>query len=187
VNFKKAMEHTRAIHTEASYAEDELELLWNYVTAIPLDYSTVLEVGCEMGRSTSILAQACQEEGHRLVCIDPFHTYDGAASEKFLRRMVQLKYPFTLHIMTTLQAGNLGLLPTWLDLVHIDGDHSFQGIMDDCRLLLPTIRGGGFAVFHDYGNSNLPHVKEVVDYYREAFNWESTEEVGSCFVMRKPK
>ena len=53
-----------------------------------------------------------------------------------------------------------------LDLVFIDGDHSYEHVKQDIELWLPKLRKGGILAGHDYGHPDLPDVKRAVD---EAF------------------
>ena len=43
-------------------------------------------------------------------------------------------------------------IPDGLDFVYIDGDHSFQGVLDDIKNYLPKVREGGILGGHDFGN-----------------------------------
>ena len=36
------------------------------------------------------------------------------------------------------------------DLMFIDGDHSYDGLMGDCKKLLPYLKPGGYFAIHDY-------------------------------------
>jgi len=50
-----------------------------------------------------------------------------------------------------------------IDYIFIDADHSAEGLTADIQGWLPYLRTGGYALFHDYGSSNWPAVKSVVD------------------------
>ena len=39
-----------------------------------------------------------------------------------------------------------------IDLLVIDGDHSFYGVLGDVLGWCPLVRTGGVVIFHDYGN-----------------------------------
>lgn len=53
--------------------------------------------------------------------------------------------------------------PHPVDMAYIDGDHSFQGVVDDIRIWRPLVKPGGVLLFHDYGKDFLPHVKAAID------------------------
>lgn len=50
-----------------------------------------------------------------------------------------------------------------LDLVFIDGDHSYEGVKQDISLWLPKVRSGGIISGHDYDYPELPGVRKAVD------------------------
>ena len=49
-----------------------------------------------------------------------------------------------------------------VDLVYIDGDHSYQAVNKDIELYLPKIKQGGILAGHDYSKS-WPGVVKAVD------------------------
>jgi cephalosporin hydroxylase len=48
------------------------------------------------------------------------------------------------------------LVPDGVDLLFIDGDHTYEGVSDDYRLYSPLVASGGVIAFHDV----LPHPRE---------------------------
>jgi len=50
-----------------------------------------------------------------------------------------------------------------VDLVFVDGGHSYQGVMDDIFAWTITVKPGGIIAFHDYGTPSLPGVARAVD------------------------
>lgn len=53
--------------------------------------------------------------------------------------------------------------PQSVDLVFVDGAHDYEGVRDDIRVWLPTVKAGGIIAFHDYGTPSLPHVARAID------------------------
>lgn len=49
-----------------------------------------------------------------------------------------------------------------LDLVFIDGDHSYQGVINDISLWMPKVKVGGYISGHDYEDPRFPGVKQAV-------------------------
>ena len=43
-----------------------------------------------------------------------------------------------------------------VDMVYIDGDHTYEGCRGDIEAWLPHLRTGGLIVIHDYGKQDLP-------------------------------
>lgn len=48
------------------------------------------------------------------------------------------------------------------DLSYIDGDHSYAGVSNDFKMILPCIRDGHIAIFDDYSDQ-FPDVRKFVD------------------------
>jgi predicted O-methyltransferase YrrM len=63
------------------------------------------------------------------------------------------------------------------DLILIDGDHSKEGVLLDTLLARQTIRQGGIICWHDYGNSLVPDVTEVID------ELNLTEDIHICLIQ----
>lgn len=59
-----------------------------------------------------------------------------------------------------------------LDLVFIDGDHSYQGVSDDIKAWLPKIKFGGYIGGHDFDEPRFSGVREAVE---ENFNMDEIE------------
>lgn len=53
--------------------------------------------------------------------------------------------------------------PMSVDWLHIDGDHSEEGISGDLRIWLRHVLPFGYVSFHDYDDPHWPAVKTVVD------------------------
>lgn len=49
------------------------------------------------------------------------------------------------------------------DLVFIDADHSYNGVMLDILAYEPLVRDGGILAGHDYGQRSHPGVRQAVD------------------------
>jgi hypothetical protein len=51
-----------------------------------------------------------------------------------------------------------------IDILFIDGDHSYQGVINDFLLYEELVKKGGYIVFDDYNDSqHSPEVKIAVD------------------------
>jgi len=50
----------------------------------------------------------------------------------------------------------------WFDLIYIDADHHFEGVLMDLIMSFDKVKNGGFIMCHDY-NSPEAGVKDAVD------------------------
>lgn len=179
--FEQAIELTDKVGGRTAYEIEALRGLWTALTLLRPD-SNIIEVGCEYGRSTSLLAQAAKNYGHKLTLVDPFT--DAKSIEGLVRVLRGIGHPFVLCVMTTQEADLIGAFPHTIHLAHIDGDHSRPALELDCKRILPRMPRDGIAVFHDYNHDSLPDVKPVVDEFTKG--WEIIGTWHTCHVLRKP-
>ena len=180
MNFEEAFEFSSKIGSPTSYLDSSLKLLWHSVSLAPRGFG--LEIGCEFGRSTSMILQAAKTFGNIfLYGVDPFTVnMHMDVPGIFLRNMREINFPFVFMMMSSTFAS--GLLPKQFSFIHIDGDHFSPQIDFDCQLLYRLIPGG-IAVFHDYGSIGTLDVKPTVD--KATKGWEVIGEAETCYAVRK--
>jgi predicted O-methyltransferase YrrM len=116
----------------------------------------VVEIGSARGRSTCFMGQALKQNGSgKLYAIDP-HTHtawndlDSVDTYDILVANVRkLKLDGQIEIlrMTSEEAERGWDLP--IDILFIDGDHSYEGAKRDWNLFSPFVREFGCVIFHD--------------------------------------
>lgn len=176
--FAEVMDFTRNVGSHASFEDAECELMYECAAALPKG-SLIVEIGCEYGRSTSILAQISKADGHTLHCIDPFFDINSAAV--FMAMMRRVNAPFTMHVMKSADAPQFN--DPAIMLLHIDGDHSEAGIVQDCELL-PFVDELGIVLFHDYARNSLPEVYPTVNRIMQP-KWEICGQAGTLVAWRR--
>lgn len=63
-----------------------------------------------------------------------------------------------------------------VDLLFVDGDHSYEGVRRDFELYAPLVRPGGLVVFHDVSQRPTPATEGVARFWREFRSTRETEE-----------
>lgn len=142
----------------------ELDLLQELARSLPF-FPVVINIGA--GAGTSGLAFMEARDDLRLTTVDiqeedsPFGCLFAERKElaaagywtDFGGRWTQVHMDSFLY-------GNDYLIATFpapeVDLVFIDGDHSYEGCKRDIEAWLPNIRPGGYIAIHDYGKDNIP-------------------------------
>src|SRR5947207_6852288 len=112
MTFDEAWAYTSTISSETAFSEQEGRALFTTVLTGLARASTIVEVGCEYGRSTSLLAQAVKADQHRLILIE------SAPKPELLQMLNHIGVLYTLHAMKTEHVSD-DLLPSGLNLVHI--------------------------------------------------------------------
>jgi cephalosporin hydroxylase len=111
---------------------------------------TVCEIGAAGGGTAFLFAHAAAPDA-TIISVDlKFERARRRAVESFARarqRVVCLQGDS--HEEDTLAAVRAALAGQSLDLLYLDGDHSFEGVAADFRLYAPLMRPGGLVVMHD--------------------------------------
>lgn len=128
----------------------------------------VCEVGAAKGGTAFLFAHAAAP-GATIISVDlAFGAARREAIGGFARRGQRVVcVEGDSHSAGTLEAVRASLLGRPLDLLYLDGDHSYEGVAADFRLYGPLVRRGGLVVFHD-----------IVPDYRTRFGVETSSETG---------
>jgi len=97
----------------------------------------------------------------------------GRTWEKLYKQTCAVAEPYScaqILRMTSLEAA-AKCAPASLDLVFIDGDHSYEAVRADIKAWLPTLKPSGVLAGHDFYKP-FPGVIQAVT---EAFSWELLE------------
>ena len=150
---------------ETAFNKGEVEGLLK--TLFSIDKPKILvEIGVEFGRSTSVFAEFQKGSAIKtsFFAVDNF-SYPNLGADRFhvKAQMEKHNWKYVLIERDSQEYAEIFDLP--IDLIHIDGDHSYEGVKKDCQSWLPKVRPGGYACFDDYGHPGLDGVKQAVDEY----------------------
>ena len=144
-----------AIERGALQKPDELQRLVEFLDGREL--RTVLEIGTCHGGTLWLWCQLAHPFA-QIVSVDlPDGPYGGGypveAVPQLLsyakdRQWIQL-FQGDSHADRMLKAVKRYLAGKKLDLLFIDGDHTYEGVKRDWEMYSPLVRGGGVVVFHD--------------------------------------
>lgn len=168
---------------ETAFNKEEAEALYNLLHTLP-NGSNVVEIGVEFGRSTTVIGQVAKEKNFNFWAIDAWvGEYSNQAKAHIENVLIgEWGLPITLWSFYSSMVAKAYSQP--INLIHIDGDHTYHGVFTDCVQWLPKVVSGGYACFDDYGHDSLPDVyKAVQDYMDSPQDW--IEDVGNWnFVGR---
>jgi cephalosporin hydroxylase len=140
-------------------------ILYDVANSYPEDYRlTYVEIGCFAGGSACLMLQ---RPNTQVISIDlgspipPETVYNNVKKlNKFNNQYDYLKGNSQTYEMV----DNLKKIISEIDILFIDGDHSYQGAMNDFLLYEGLVKSGGYIVFDDYNDSqHSPEVKIAVD------------------------
>lgn len=157
----------------------------------PRQNAIIVEVGVALGRSLTWIADLCIAHDRRDVQVWAVDSWAGNAPNgeqqtmsaiagghfSLYARMMLEHDPKAFEFIravraTSAQASRLFEQGT-VDLVVIDGDHSYPGVLTDIQCWLPKLRGGGWIGGDDHHEVHHPGVIEAcretfgVDYHVE--------------------
>lgn len=91
---------------------------------------------------------------------------------------------YTFVVAESTMAASRGWEP--LDMIYVDGSHSYDGVVADIKAWSPHLKIGGIMLFDDYGNS-LHEVTPAVDEFMLADGeaWDYFGQVGTMIAFKK--
>lgn len=110
---------------------------WNSVLRPAFDVlqpRRVVEIGCDAGKHTRLLAAYCLDHGAVLTAIDPFPRFDVEAMQKQFGQHIIIRKARSLEVLSTLP------LP---DIVLLDGDHNWYTVFSELQALLALAGSAG--------------------------------------------
>ncbi|MFN7590121.1 MAG: class I SAM-dependent methyltransferase [Planctomycetota bacterium] len=182
---------------------DEAIALYELSRGLPHEKPLAVEIGCWQGKSSVCLARGLAGKFHpRLCCIDPFDASgDDASAPTYGQRAEQVGGALRQTFEANLRAAGLRELidvkpgyshehaQQWrepIDLLFLDGDHSYDAVRQDFEDWAPRIRPGGYLVLHDVVHPVHQGPRRVVQERIEADrNWVDGRYVDSMYVTRK--
>jgi predicted O-methyltransferase YrrM len=131
----------------------------------------ILEIGSYRGKSTLALAMGAKHSGARVYSIDPHEEFTGVAGGKYgppdLARKIENIAKFQLGkiifpiCMNSHDVGKIWSKP--IDVLWIDGDHSFEGVKGDYDLFSPFVKKNGLMLFHDSAMEGVKKTISMID------------------------
>lgn len=71
-----------------------------------------------------------------------------------------------------------------IGLLYIDGDHSYEGVINDITNYFLKVVCGGIIAFHDYNNAGYGVTKAVNDYCRGMYTIHLIDNDGAYFIKQ---
>lgn len=146
--------------------DQEAKLLFDLTLDIDSPFPRVLEIGSWLGKSAVVFGAALKIKGAGVLnCVDPFDaTGDARSEERYKKDASLLKNELYKKFLSNIDgcgvkdyiAIHVGtsekIVRGWsdqLDLLFIDGDHSYEAVCSDFAHWSPHLREGGILCFHD--------------------------------------
>lgn len=143
-----------------------------FCTELKVLSGDVLEIGAYMGKTSIFLSLLCQKlcNGKKVYSIDPFteetmakghDQWNSTIYNHFFEHTRRLENH--LHIRKPSSEAAIFFPDNSICFAFIDGDHSYEGVINDFQNYLPKMVLGGIMCFDDYRNSRWPGVGKAVN------------------------
>lgn len=116
-----------------------------------------IEIGTDLGYTAEYLLQKCPNL--YLHCIDPYSTYTDwngnylndreDVFQSMLNKLSPFAERFTIHRQTSDDAAHF-FIDDQFDFVFVDGLHTYEQVLKDCRNYYSKVKKGGLFCGHDY-------------------------------------
>lgn len=173
---------------------NEQEALLALAKQVP-DGGVIVEIGAEFGMSASLFCLGAKPD----VTIYSVDLFPGEMLKQHRRNLKQAGFAegwFTRSHQIKGDSKELGA--HWgkndvkIDLLFVDGDHSYAGVKADIEGWTPYIKPGGIVAFHDCApeTNHNPHplhheVQRAVDEWVEKANWYEYPSVDTMRIFRR--
>jgi predicted O-methyltransferase YrrM len=142
-------------------------LLYKLALSLP-ERAICVEIGSYLGASALFLASGIKERLGHLYCVDTWK--NDAMSEgprdTFNEFLSNINEFLDNNIITPMRGYSTEVAKTFdkeIDLLFIDGDHSYKAVKANIESYLPKLRDKGIVIFHDY--SWAEGVRQAVSEY----------------------
>lgn len=141
--------------------EGKLDILYKLSKEVPSG-GTIVEIGSLFG-STAILMGFATKPSVKIHCVEL------NVLSKFIDHIKEHKMEGKIAIWAGSSQSVRTRWQTPIDLLYIDGDHTYESVLRDSEMWTPYIEKGGIVVWHDYNNNSLEckNVKKAVDEFLE--------------------
>ncbi len=143
--------------------------------------ANILEIGCEYGYSSYMLATAAKENGGTYFCIEK----SSAWISQLCRNLVAGDFP---HVAIWSDSTDIHEFP-WtdsLDFILLDGEHSLNAVTHEFHLLYPKLRRVGYIAIHDIETYSSAGFQAILDNPEYDFEYITfTNNYGLALLRRR--
>lgn len=125
-----------------------------------------VEIGSFVGASACFLAAGMNHQA-KLICIDTWENDAMSEGKRDTKKEFDENTKLykdkivKVHVYSTNVVQDVLSITQTIDLLFIDGDHSYEGCKSDWDLYIDMVKSGGCVVFHDSGWAD--DVKKVIE------------------------
>lgn len=174
-------------------------VLYDIRTHLGESEKTYLEIGSFAGGSVSLVSS--HPYPTKCYSIDLGHPIPREVVENNVSKFKNKKSTFKYFEGNSRDENIINQISDEFDILFIDGDHSYDGAMNDFKVYSKMVKKGGYIIFDDYNDYiHSPEVKPAVDYIINNFSDEylmmgtakpdfTVGDIdnlgGNCYILKK--
>ena len=161
-------------------------ILWDIRNQMDLPVATYLEIGTYFGASASLMSMSPKKTN--IVAVDVGDDKRETILSNIKKfGLEQNNFDFIAGDSKSKKTiDSVKSLVNGVDILYIDGDHSYYGVIEDFLNYKDIINPGGYIVFDDYNDwKYCPVVKHGVDYIVDNLLFDEFEVMGCAINLLK--
>lgn len=175
---------------EGNTFHQHFHILWDIRNQMDLKEATYLEIGAFCGASTALMSMSPKKTN--IISLDVDDSKEEIISSNIQKFGLEhntfqfiagdSKSKQTIDVVKSLVNG--------VDILYIDGDHSYNAVIEDFLNYKEFVNKGGYIIFDDYNDwEYCPMVKHSVDYIVNNLLFDEFEVIGSAknYLKAPPK
>jgi predicted O-methyltransferase YrrM len=197
VHYKKAQQ------IDGWLTEHEALALFTCAAGIKAESPVVVEIGSYLGKSSVCIAGGLLFNPRgRLYCVDPFDQTDedmylterdrkkvGSLYGRFVANTWEYRNLYIRKGFSSALADSSSI-PRELDMLFIDGNHSYGAVRADIFNWVPRLKPGGILAMHDVelppdGNPHVLRVVADLGIGNPQLGWQNTTHVTTLYLTQR--
>lgn len=172
------------IHTHMTQAE--LNTLYDLGCSLSI-HPKVLEIGSYLGASSCYLASAINQKKGHLYCVDTWDNQTMPEGEKDTFNLFRHNTRGVANVITPIRKNSKQLemsdICCQLNMIFIDGDHSYDCVNSDYNKVFDWIVDGGIIAFHDC--VHFAGVSKTIGNALVSGYWQLGDKIDNLIWLRK--
>lgn len=148
--------HSKALNIFTHLTLQERMMLYHFTRHLDAE-SIICEIGSYLGASACFLAAGASEVIGKPVAVHCIDTWDNKGMtegprntwDEFEKNIARYENLIITHRGKSVDVAHD--FNQQIDLLFLDGDHSYEGCRTDVEGWLPHLKSGGLIIMHDYG------------------------------------
>jgi GT2 family glycosyltransferase len=139
----------------------ELNMLQRFLVKQNIKIEKILEIGTYRGGTTTLWAKMVEPNNGKVYCVDQRFNWDSFWEANFFYKGQVYENIPQRKFINEIQGSSHDIdiknrvynEVEQVNLLFIDGDHSYEGVKDDFNSFSQLVKPGGFVIFHDIVDS----------------------------------